>query len=284
MTLIRMTPKLLINLKDEIDNKKLLSMTIGVDQQIYLLFALQHDTWEKPTNRYVIQTDGIKILMQQITHRFGYDIQAISDNRWLIVVPNTNGEDNAFIFDKVWNLEKSFLLGHAVADVQVTNDDCIWVSFFDTGWGVNFNLYEETEEGFSVARWNITGQREYRFPAGDDCYAFNNVTNTETWFYTYPDFPLTQVVNDKVKGRWTSTVTGSKAIAIWGIYVLFCGSYSDHRVLHLYKLDYKDTMQHLGNYQFFDKPVYMKARGHIVTAFNDDKLYQIDLRDIVASL
>lgn len=218
MSIRRIAPSFLINLEEELGNKTILSMSIGFDRQIYFLLTVQNGYPSIPKKRFVLQTGGTYTYMQELDIDKGYFVQPFNNKDWLVVVSRTQGADNAYVLDKNGKFKRSFLVGDAIANVQLTQNNQIWISYRDEGYFNNINLLNSS--GGVASLWNDKGELEYILDLWLDCYAMNNVSHNETWFYTHPDFPLVQVIDNKPKRRWKSSVSGADAIALWDKYIL----------------------------------------------------------------
>lgn len=286
MNPIQITPSLLIDLSDELADYQVLGFSIGANYQLYLILSTVKGIGEPPRKRRILQTNGSYLSRYELPVEFAGLVRPIGNNEWLLIRGSGNSGDNAFILGDDWNVKQSFFVGADVLDVQVTRDNHIWIIYGDMGYGDNPKLLNEAQ-GFVASKWDSNGSKQFVFlppTSGLDCYAMNNITNDETWFYTHPNFPLTQVIGNKTRDYWQSGVKGSYTFAIWRDYVMFCGSYENRLIFPLYQLLDNHQMKHIANYQFFEQPTLTKARGSLIIGFQDTKLYQIDLKDIISNL
>jgi hypothetical protein len=163
-------------------------------------------------------------------------VQPLS-GKWLLVRGRAGKEDrNAHLYAPNGKT-KSFHAGDGIQDVQVTDKDNIWISYFDEGvFGDtilgNSGLASLTRIGRTVFRFTeLTSDRVVRSMA--DCYALNVCSDQEAWLYYYTDFPLVRLVNRQIAGHWMLPVSGSHGFAVDGERVLFGGNYNKHDLLFL---------------------------------------------------
>src|SRR5579871_4715470 len=69
------------------------------------------------------------------TYENYHHIQPLAQQHWLLVRARAadDGDRNAHIFDESAQHVRSFHAGDGIEDVQVSEDDQIWVSYFDEG-------------------------------------------------------------------------------------------------------------------------------------------------------
>ena len=167
-------------------------------------------------------------------------------------------DKNAYIYSIDGKLKQQFALGDGVADVQVTKDDIIWISYFDQGiFGGRYssNWYYLLSSTGLVAR-TTDGKNLYEFEPSDglyhmvDCYALNVLSNISTYaYYFYNDdndcgeFDLVLIQNQKITDYWHMPVPGSSAFITNGNKVVFDGGYHHRTLFYLIELQKKHQAQ-----------------------------------------
>ncbi len=160
-------------------------------------------------------------------------------------------DKNGYIYSIDGKLKQQFVLGDGVADMQVTKDDVIWISYFDQGiFGARYssNWYYLLSSTGLVAR-ATDGKTVYEFEPLDslyhivDCYALNVSSNTTTYaYYFYNDdndcgeFDLVRIQNQKITDYWHMPVSGSSAFIIDGNKAVFDGGYEHRTLFYLVEL------------------------------------------------
>jgi len=155
-------------------------------------------------------------------------------------------ERNASAYDSRGNLQRSFVLGDGVEDVQVDRKGKVWVSYFDEGIFGNFGWGRGAAplgaSGLTCFDENGKSLWQFQPPSGFDsicdCYALN-VAKNSVWVQYYAEFPLVRIdANYQVRG-WRSDTGGSHALGIQDRRVLLFGNFSGHpcscKLLELHK-------------------------------------------------
>lgn len=168
-------------------------------------------------------------------------VQPLRQGRWLLVCGRAGVDDrNAHVYELDGTPGLSFHAGDGIADVQATERDRVWVSYFDEG------VFGKTPLGRSgLACFDQDGRPVFRLDelpdpvlqSMADCYAMNVCSDRETWLYFYTDFPLVRLVEGKVAGAWSMPIEGSHGFAVGKKRVLFSGSYNQRSSLFLGRLD-----------------------------------------------
>lgn len=247
---------------------------------------------------YVIDEFGhecFKIPEQSWNYHF---VQPLPDDEILLVCGRSayRGHDdfdlNGHVFNYEGKLKRSFLLGDGIQDVQTTADGRIWTSYFDEGIFGNYG-WKHPIGSPGLILWDKTGSKLYEYSPVypldfmADCYALNVVSNQETWCYYYTDFPLVQIRNGEVVRSWNSAVSGSHGFAVCQNYILFQGGYRNHDQHLLYQLGTKGEMDLQAVYELRDEngqkitAEMHTTRGHIFYFIQNNKLYKLDLRDVI---
>lgn len=205
----------------------------------------------------ITDDSGELSLYAEITAEVNFhNIQRFTNGDILLVSKHSKYRDendydkNGYIYSINGELKKEFLLGDGVADVQVTEDDIIWISYFDQGiFGRYSSHWHDLLGSTGLVAWNIDGEKVYEFEPSnglynmDDCYALNVATNTATYaYYFYNDdnycgkFDLVRIQNQKITDFWYMPVSGSSAFIINGDKALFDGGYEHRTLFYLVEL------------------------------------------------
>ncbi|MEW6496880.1 MAG: hypothetical protein AB1589_30820 [Cyanobacteriota bacterium] len=163
-------------------------------------------------------------------------LQRIGSDRWLLVRARASGysDKNAHIYSSTGEHLHSFHAGEGIADVQVTENGHIWISFFDQGvfsfssaFGQAGLICLDKTGNFVFEYDNNSDQKEELIC---DCYAMNVASPQDIWIYYYTDFPLAQISDWQVQQRWfPMPICGSHAFAVNKDYhALFDGGYGTH--------------------------------------------------------
>ena len=125
-------------------------------------------------------------------------------------------EDNAHVFDPGGAHLRSFCLGDGIERIGVDSAGTIWVGYFDEGVFGNLG-WDDPMGAAGLVRFDDHGHRlwGYQSPAGvgevADCHALNVDART-TWAYYYPDFPLVQISNGRVRAYTPTPVRGARHV------------------------------------------------------------------------
>jgi hypothetical protein len=159
--------------------------------------------------------------------------------RW----PKSGAEPNAVALDGRGRVRAHFTLGDGIADVRVTPDGTIWVSYYDEGVFGN-DGWSPSAPGPQDGLAAFTARGEPRFayrPAAAgtdaicDCYALNVSGDDDVWLYFYDEFPIVRIHNGRYH-VWHTHVAGAAALAVRGKRALLLGDYERRdrgRVLEL---------------------------------------------------
>lgn len=201
---------------------------------------------------------------------------------------------NARAFDASGKLERAFLLGDGISDVQVTEDGQIWTGYFDEGVFGNRG-WNEPVGAKGLLCWAPEGKCVFEFDAAAagtddicDVYALNVASNQDAWVYFYTDFALVRVRNKTSYTAWRCPVKGAHAFAVSGRLALFSGGYDEPNRFRLYSLDPKEggTMRRLETFALADEEGELlrepraSARGAIMVVASGRRIYRIDVREI----
>lgn len=164
-------------------------------------------------------------------------------------------DENGYIYSIDGVLKKQFLLGDGIANIQVTENNTIWVSYSDQGLTGRYGWYDPIGSTGLVA-WNTDGEKVYEFEPSDDlyhmvdCYALNVSSNNATYaYYFYNDdndcgeFDLVRIQNQKITDYWHMPVTGSSAFIIDDNKAVFDGGYHHRTLFYLIELQKEHQAQ-----------------------------------------
>ncbi|MED4018862.1 hypothetical protein [Sutcliffiella cohnii] len=171
------------------------------------------DFFERPVKKRdwtirIIKEDGIDTIVLKKVPLIPTHVDIFSDGSLLIVQGRCLKEDNyiernARRYNPNGQLIDAFTLGDGINDIQIDDNDTIWVSYFDEGIFGNFG-WDEPIGSDGVIAFSITGEKLWG--AGDygiiDCYALNVANSKEVYFYYYDDFHLVCLDEMKESARY----------------------------------------------------------------------------------
>jgi hypothetical protein len=234
---------------------------------------------------YLLGDDWRRLDLQETDENF-HAVQPLGPNHWLLVRSRADvkADQNATVFDMQGRPQWSFNAGDGIQDAQATENNDIWISYFDEGVFGNMGKGEA-----GLVCMDSRGQPflKYNDSAGEsqisDCYALNVCSRKETWLYYYVDFPLVQLVDGKPMRTWLDVpVRGSHAFAVGHDRVLFCGSYEMPDRLFLVGLESMSVeelqvLDEHGQLLASFHPIGRRSSLHLSTA---DTLYRLDIDDL----
>jgi hypothetical protein len=241
---------------------------------------------DKPNHfqiHYLVGRDWKHLELVQTVENF-HHVQPFGEGQWLLVRARAEDEQdcNAHVYDSRGRLLRSFHAGDAIQDVQVTERDNIWVSYFDESHATGLVCFDP--QGKPCFRFD-----ELKAGTIVDCYALNVCSDREVWFYYYTDFALGKLVDRKLANSWKLPIEGSRGFAVDGDRVLLARGYaqlarsSDERnLLFLGKLDTLDFQKFQPtNEQGEPLEQYFPfgRRNHLYLD-TQDALYLVDLRHL----
>jgi hypothetical protein len=248
----QVTATRLFNIATVIGNRHLIQLTVDAEHNPVILSLEQLPDYRIETDhgsfaKKQADRENAFRIHHHITGQWQlFDLPLTAENlhfvqplggKWLLVRGRAGKEDrNAHVYGPNGKA-KSFHAGDGIEDVQVTDKDHIWISYFDEG------VFGDTILGTSgLASLTQSGRPVFRFTelSSDrivqsmaDCYALNVCSDKEVWLYYYTDFPLVRLINRKMDGHWMLPVSGSHGFAVDGERVLFGGSYNKRDALFL---------------------------------------------------
>lgn len=185
-------------------------------------------------NRYRIHylAQGVcQTIILKPTYENYHFVQCLGTDKWLLVRSRAHGysDRNAHIYSSTGEHLSSFHAGDAIQDVQVSENEYIWMSFFDechrdNHIGAGSGLVCLDENGKLIFR-NDYDYGLHIF----DCYALNVASADNIWVYYYTDFLLAQISDFQIQKQWPPIpIKGSYAFAInLGYHALLDGGYGD---------------------------------------------------------
>jgi len=206
---------------------------------------------------------------------------------------------NGRVFNHRGRLQREFLLGDGIDDVQTTPNGDIWISYFDdgilgaNGWkpGNKKNIYPIGSSG--LVRWDKKGNIRWEFEHEDpafaiaDCYALNVTEDDTVWCYYYTAFPLVYIYHNQVVSSWQLPVRGSRSFCTDSRFVMMDGGYDDPEAFYLFRLHISGDFTDYGIVDFVglhNKPIepsLVAMRGPVAVFLDGTYCYQVDLRDMV---
>lgn len=171
------------------------------------------DLFERPVPKNdwtirVIKNDSIETIDLKNVPLIPTKIDLFSDGTLLILQGRClkEGEEierNARRYNDNGQLIEAFTLGDGINNVQIDEQDTIWVSYFDEGIFGSFG-WEQPIGSTGLVAFSMNGQKLWEaadFGIGD-CYAKNVVSSKEVYFYYYDDFNLIELSNMKETARY----------------------------------------------------------------------------------
>ncbi len=163
------------------------------------------------------------------------------DGRWLVAVSRSAEEPLSRIIGTDGTEVRRLQFGDGVGHVQVDDVGHVWVGWFDEGVFGNQGFFgdrmtwsypglSEPPSRFGLAAFDEQGSLVAHAPHGvgikgiADCYALNVAGHT-AWACPYQGFPILSVAAGQPSCRWTTKLSGPKAIAVQPPYVLTAGGY-----------------------------------------------------------
>lgn len=274
----------IIDLEKYCSKGELRSVKIGYDGLLYVLI----DTKE-PDYIYLLYAffEGQLVFdleIKNVNYYINY-VQPLSNDEILLLRGRAcewwpeEYQKNGRVYNKEGIFRRGIHLGDAIKDVQVTSKGVIWTSYFDEGY-------------LGLVAWDSSGNQIYRFTPSDslypiiDCYALNVASDDDIWFYYYTEFPLVHLKSYKIKGVWEIPISGSRAFAVFGRYVVFQGGYNEHELYGLYKLSSKgiSLVKNFTVLDGFDQELQaypVAVKGDKLWLLGNNKIYSFTVSDVL---
>ncbi len=210
--------------------------------------------------------------------------QALSEGRFLLVGARCGPEDdfNAKVLSANGEVESIFKVGDAVEDVQIAQDDTVWVSYFDEG-----SLHNRAWNGRwdGLTEFDLKGNLKWQYEGEIlDCYSLN-VEKGDVYACYFTDFPVLRVsLKDKTETLWQNKFRrGCKALAVWGDKALLVGGYSDEfAVASLVTLGTETTaLVKEFNLELPAENRLLTGRGPLLHYANRENWWTLDIRKLL---
>jgi hypothetical protein len=152
---IEFKPTYWVDLKNTLDDKQLISVSVDYVGRLFVLTTMEvieyrehqsHGSFAKlqtktPHDFTVLEATADYSLTYHIPEQYWnyHHVQPLPDNELLLVCSRSRywGNDdydlNACVFTSDGKLQREFLLGDGIEDVQTTKEGKIWTSYFDEG-------------------------------------------------------------------------------------------------------------------------------------------------------
>ena len=312
-----LNPTLRYTLKEAIGNQKVVTFNVGPSGEVYLLLAvnpLDYRTKDSGNASFAkIVSDSPQSYRVLVLRRGELELDlAIHDERLNIHIIQPLGNDlllacsrteyrraadfdlNARVYSRDGTFLREFLLGDGLETIQTTSRGEIWTSYFDEGVFGNYGWNVPAGAAGLVA-WNELGEKVYEYDAVGpvdaivDCYALNVASDKDVWCYYYTDFPLVHLHDKRIVSTWKVPVSGSHAFAVAAGHALFAGGYAKCDSFQLVRLAPDGTSLLIGEFEIIGddsvavKPAQTIGRGAILYVLGDGVVYEIDLKDVLAT-
>jgi hypothetical protein len=222
-------------------------------------------------------------------------IDRFSDGRWLVVSARTDDSANGVILTPEGREVRRVNLGDGIFWTKIDDADRIWVGWFDEGVFGNASWrvpgFERPPSSYGLAAFDEFGSPVAHAPEREeiaDCYALN-VFGDAVWASTFPGFPIGSLTGSGQWHWWTTQITGTRALAVEGAFVLAAGGYGSegNRVVLLRLAD--GGFERLGEWRlplmagFPNRVDCIDGRSDRLHIVDDGKWYQWRVRDFVAA-
>jgi hypothetical protein len=303
------------DLQPHLDGLEVISISLGPDAALYLLAIVPPTDYReqragasfakirpgKPATFIVLRCDEHAVNRTAITNQSWnfHRLQPLPNDEILLVCARSHYRDrgdydrNGHVFGSDGSLQRSFLLGDGIQDVQATRDGRIWTSYFDEGIFGNYG-WNDPIGASGLICWDRTGTQLYAYtPSGglngmSDCYALNSVTDHDTWCSYYTEFPLVHLRDNRVVAAWDCPIRGSDGFAIFDDWVLMRGGYQARDTYHLLQLQREGHMHEHARYIFLDADNHALTSGLVtlradtLATLQGTRCYRVALPDLLS--
>ncbi len=187
-------------------------------------------------------------------------------------------------------MQRRFLVGDGIQNVQTTAGGLIWTSFFDEGVFGNYGWERPVGESGLIA-WDRSGIRVFTNSEADiaDCYALNVVSDEEVWFYYYTDFKLCRLSGPAAQPKvsfFDPRLAGSSILATDGSRFLMDQGYNKQDRYTRLQLDARGQLVSDGELFLTDENgeplgAYLRdARGDTLLFMDGTRLYGARVNDL----
>lgn len=234
--------------KYDLDLGRLISVEIGFDEMIYILFSkniperingmfvnTQADT-DYSLLRLTVDWGNRGILHHELVplghHKmnFHFALPMINDEILLLgsrcMFLSSGPENNAVVINKQGEVVREFCLGDGIQDCITIDDGSIITSYFDEGVFGNYG-WDEPIGSCGLIKWDNTGKTIWKSDRDIvDCYAINVDETGNLWYYFYMDFDLIKT-NYQEETVFQPDIEGSSAFLLTqdGMNVIFDKGY-----------------------------------------------------------
>ena len=288
----------IVDLSPYMADASLATFNIGPDSQIYVVLGSK-DYPRMPRNLRVMAFYEGSLTFDRTIENVPLqidEVQPLPDNELLLASDRSNCggpdtyEKNGLVYSASGEFKREFLLGDGIEDLQTTSDGVIWSSFFDQGVMGDRGWIKPVGRPGLVAH-DKTGKLVFEYQSeGDldsvfDCYALNVQSNTSTWIYYHPQFPLVHIRNMEIEDYWMVPLRGCTAFAVDGEHVLFNGDYDQLHSCSLLKLKASNEAQRLADFNWLDQAGeriecgMTVARAEAMYIFSNERIYHLSVAD-----
>lgn len=230
----------LCDLSDELGGRFFHRLCIGAKRDVLVLSAAKPLSVTAGRNRDKMQfrvyrwhNGELQEFDLPSTPQVYYSVQAVGDNYLCMASRCAPEERNAHLFSARGDWLGSWHAGDGIADVQISPDGKIWVSYFDEG------VFSGSPIGAQgLVCFDSQGKLLFAFRKDcpsipeecdgmADCYALNVASNRDTWLCYYTKFPLVHLRDLTFKEMFSPPpeMIGTHAFAVCGWRRLFVGGY-----------------------------------------------------------
>jgi len=269
-----------IDLQPHLDGLEVISLSLGPDAALYVLAIVPPTDYReqrggasfakitagKPNTFVVLRCDAYAAHRVEIANQSWdfHHVQPLPDDELLLVCARSRyrGRDdydrNGHVFRADGSLERSFLLGDGIQDMQTTKDGRIWTSYFDEGIFGNYG-WNDPVGASGLICWDRAGAQLYSYTPSSgldsmcDCYALNVATDRDAWCCYYTEFPLVHLRDNRVIATWECPIKGSDGFAVFDDRVLMRGGYRARDTYHLLHMLRQGDVQEQARYTFVDE-------------------------------
>jgi hypothetical protein len=160
-------------------------------------------------------------------------VDRFADGRWLVARRFADPDRGERILSPDGDPLGSIYLGDGVAHLKIDDAGRIWVGWIDEGifgnggWRIPGRDGPPSQSGLACfdEHGHVIREAPRTDPPIDDCYALN-VSGATAWACTYAGFPILALERGADR-RWSTSLSGTSALAIDGDHLLAAGGYGD---------------------------------------------------------
>lgn len=305
--MIKYRPPTWLDLSSELDGLQVHRLSIGYDNQIYILATPQKLKYRRDNGGVIIRTDKphdyliFKIDEQRQISTIDipnqkmmfHHVQPLPDDELLLASSRAgfrsayNFDLNVHVFSVDSDLQRKFCIGDAAYHLQTTSKGEIWTGYGDEasfgrfGWGDDDDIPVAIPH---LIQWDKFGKRLYSYDESligkpfIDCYAMNVENDDTLWFYYYADYRLVCLQNGKLD-FWRSPFTRVGLIAISSDYVM----YYHKRMFKICRLRTNGSIQSIQSkiYKVSPRFDYVDVRADTVVFLKNSQLYRFTIANLL---